>query len=638
MAKKLSTLLPFLTLGLILLASALFMGKAANGDSAIMDELAHIPAGYDYVRYLDYRLNPEHPPLVKALAATPLLFSDAFSFPTDQKSWTSDVNGQWDAGHEFLYESGNNADKIISLARIFPMILTLLMIILVFLWSRELLGTWWALLPAFLFGLSPAVLAHGHYVTTDIGAALGIFLGLYGFVSFLLKPSGKMIILAGLALGVAELMKFSSVLLIPFLFLLLVIFYAAETIRNFRSGNAPQNISFYTKRAWYYFRSYLLILLVAIALIYGTYLLFTINYPPERQISDTTTILASASPQFLVNIDLFLVKSPVLRPLGEYLLGVIMVLQRSAGGNTGYFLGAVTNTGWWYYFPVVFLLKEPLPSLILILLATLFALTGIVKNARESVSVKKTFSDYLGTRFPEFAMLLFIVLYVGYSMSSTLNIGFRHLFPILPLAYILAASGLKTWVREKKERKTALHSVPTFSRTPYPKKASTSYKIKTAFITILIIWYAGEAFGVSPYFLSYFNQIGGGTQYGFRYVTDSNYDWGQDLKRLAVWTKENHIQKIAINYFGGGDPHYYLGDTAENWHSSLGDPREKNIEWLAVSVNILSQAFGQKVPWLDTKPENNYEWLSKLKPTNEAYGQIPIPDARAGTSIFIYHL
>ncbi len=64
-------------------------------ESAIMDELAHIPAGYSYLNNLDYRLNPEHPPLVKMFAGLPLLFLD-LNFPTDDPAWSEKVNGQWD--------------------------------------------------------------------------------------------------------------------------------------------------------------------------------------------------------------------------------------------------------------------------------------------------------------------------------------------------------------------------------------------------------------------------------------------------------------------------------------------------------------------------------------------------------------
>src|SRR3989338_9046758 len=90
-------------------------------DSLTFDEVAHIPAGYSYLAKQDYRLNPEHPPLIKDLAAVPLLFL-RLNFPTDNPAWTKDINGQWTMGSLFLYESGNDAEKIIRFSR-FPIML-----------------------------------------------------------------------------------------------------------------------------------------------------------------------------------------------------------------------------------------------------------------------------------------------------------------------------------------------------------------------------------------------------------------------------------------------------------------------------------------------------------------------------------
>jgi len=175
------------TLALICIASFSLMLSASRTDSAIDDELAHIPAGYGYVHELDYRLNPEHPPLVKALAMLPVLFLNP-TFPTTSTAWTAELNGQWDMGTAFLYESGNDANAIIQTARIFPILITILTLILLYFLARKLMGNWWALLPAALFGLSPTVLAHGHYVTTDVGAAFGITLATYFFLTFMEAP------------------------------------------------------------------------------------------------------------------------------------------------------------------------------------------------------------------------------------------------------------------------------------------------------------------------------------------------------------------------------------------------------------------------------------------------------------------
>jgi len=83
---------------------------AARTDAPIMDELAHIPAGYGYVHNLDYRLNPEHPPLIKALAMLPVLFLNP-TFPINNAAWTTEANGQWDMGYQFLYIPRGNFDR-----------------------------------------------------------------------------------------------------------------------------------------------------------------------------------------------------------------------------------------------------------------------------------------------------------------------------------------------------------------------------------------------------------------------------------------------------------------------------------------------------------------------------------------------
>jgi len=82
-----------------------------------------------------------------------------------------------------------------------------------------------------------------------------------------------------------------------------------------------------------------------------------------------------------------------------------------------------------------------------------------------------------------------------------------------------------------------------------------------------------------------------------------------------------------------------LGENvAEDWWSARGNPRDIGIEWLAVSINTLQGALGEIIPTLERKPEDEYRWLQKLRPPPAGLGQVPTPDFRAGTSIFIYHL
>jgi hypothetical protein len=96
-------------------------------DSITDDEVAHIPAGFSYLDKHDYRLNPEHPPLVKDLAALPLLFLN-LTFPYTSENWdASSLDNQWSMGKDFLFSSGNNLEKILFWSRL-PMLLIMILL------------------------------------------------------------------------------------------------------------------------------------------------------------------------------------------------------------------------------------------------------------------------------------------------------------------------------------------------------------------------------------------------------------------------------------------------------------------------------------------------------------------------------
>ena len=614
--------LPILLLALLCAVSFSLMLWASFGDSAIMDELAHIPAGYGYIHNLDYRLNPEHPPLVKALAMLPVLFLNP-KFPTGDSSWTTDVNGQWAMGEKFLYESGNDPNLIVRVARIMPMLLTILLIILIYVWSAELLGTWWALVPAFLFGLSPTVLAHGHYVTTDVGAVFGVVLATWSFITFLFSPSRTHLIRAGIAFGIAELAKFSMVLLIPYFLILIVFFFASTVCRDWNGTEPALRFKRFSVRAWRYLRSVILIFAIGYVLIvYPVYFLFTINYPVEKQMSDTRFTLTSFAEgptppghfckpvRCLADLDIGMAKNPVTRPFAEYFLGVLMVTQRASGGNTSYFLGEVSNTGSRFYFPVVYLLKEPLPVLLFVLVAFLLGILALFKRVKGPAFAKASagrqgsrlrqgfggqakviryfFTDYLGVNFAEFSLLVFILFYWAYSMKSPLNIGVRHLLPTIPFIYILSAGVWKRWLTELSSLRGSpataddrgnltrsvipsgardliqnglLRSAPTpmhrcggslaMTRTMVPK-----LRARYTLLILLLIWGGVETAFAAPYFLSYFNELGGGVLGGYRFVTAA-------VGNVAQLQTGMHVEQLSgklggAAYRRGAESHRFL--------------------------------------------------------------------------------
>jgi len=287
--------------------------------------------------------------------------------------------------------------------------------------------------------------------------------------------------------------------------------------------------------------------------------------------------------------------TPIIRSIGLYFTGLLMATQRTAFGNTTYFLGQMANSSYRNYFPIVYLLKVPLAFHTLTLAALLL---WIFKKSKK---VQSTIKEKIESHFTEFSMLVFLLIYWLTSILGNLNLGIRHLLPVFPFTYILVSLCLVKFIKTIKK--------------PAYKKASIF------FLSFCLGWYATSSLINYPYYISYFNEIVG-TDNGYKYVVDSNYDWGQDLKRLVNWVEKNNIEKIKIDYFGGADVNYYLADKAVWFDSSSGVQKG----YLAVSTTYLQSGIGEPVPGFNYHA-GFYRWLEDYEPI-----------ARAGKSILIYYI
>ncbi len=587
-----------LIVGLIL--AFVFVVSVINAwrDSAIFDETAHIPAGYSYLTMHDMRLNPEHPPLLKDLAALPLIFMN-LKFDTTQKFWTTDVNGQWEAGHNLFWQTGNDPDQIIFWARIPFVILSLIFGLFIFKWGKELSGTLGGLLALTLYAFDPNILGHNHFVTTDLGIAGFMMLSFYYFLKFIKEPVWKNVAIGGLFLALVQLTKFSSILLLPIFGLVAIIYPLVKKIPA-KEKNA---FLFKLKMLGAYLGKSLVALAFSLIIVWLFYA-FNNYEMPKAKLAETINFYFS--PQDTANIKnvytnkilLSLNENALLRPLSEYFLGIAMVFKRVAGGNGAYFMGQVSSTAFPAYFPAVFAFKEPLVMLFFMLSALLIAFYSNLKNLFNRIA---PFKDYLRHNIEVLAMFSFILLYAYISITGNLNIGFRHLFPILPFAYILTAKVIMDFCKNRKQPATKI----------------TFLSIVFIFSSLLII----ETITTFPYYMSYFNQVAGGPKNGYRYATDSNADWGQDLKRLQTFLGEHpEIDKIRVDYFGGADIKYYIKDQYLSWSDSK---RPLEAGWYAVSTNFMQGSIYDTTK----KDQDSYRWTQKIKPLYQV-----------GTSIFIYYL
>lgn len=592
------------TATLLLLGMFLLMMLSSLGDSPTMDERAHIPSGYSYVAKFDFRLNPEHPPLVKALSGLFLLPLN-LNFPEHTKAWVEDINGQWDQGVAFMYEAGNDPDQILFWSRLPMMILTILTGAFFYWLTLRHFGKKTALVALLFFVFSPTFLAHGKLVTTDIGATLGFLIGIATFVYFLEAPTKRNILIAGVALGIALLLKYSTFLLIP----IYGAFFLAWVI-----ALPNLNLKARAKTAGILLFKIALIGLISVIVISLVYAVFVSRYPIERQLSDSRTILESFGIRELVSLQDAMIQNPLTRPFAHYLLGLMMVIQRAAGGNTAYFLGYVTNLGSRLYFPLTYLTKEPL---VLHLFSILALYVGWKRIAAKYPWSRERLLYWMHQNFFLFAAGFFVLFYWVYSMRSPLNIGVRHVLPTFPFIYLLVSRQITYW----------MNAVPfampgtlkeTFGYLREKFLAPIPRYIAAAF---LFLWLMLETLFVFPHFLSYYNDLAGGPAEGYKIAVDSNYDWGQDLKRLKTYVEEHRIQKIAVDHFGGGVPSYYLGERFEPWWSARGKPEG----YFAISASFRESSIHPTKDGFVIKPENSYLWLK---------GEEPID--RVGYSIWIY--
>ena len=352
MSKKIIKQAPIiiiLILGFMLIVSTL----NAKNDSLIFDEDAHIPAGFSYVTQHDMRLNPEHPPMLKDFAGL-MLLPMHLKFNLNKKFWASKVNGQWSAGHDLLWQEGNDADQVIFWARIPFILLSLLLGWFIFFWTRELAGTIAGLFALSLYAFDPNILGHNHFVTTDLGIAAFITFSFYYFLRFIKKPSWKNVFIGGFFLGLVQLAKFSFITLLPIYGLILLI-YPLTKITPLKNNNQWK---FRFKKLGEYFGKGLVALTFSLAIVWGVYFVNIYKMPQQKLASTIECYFpqnsSSASAVAVNKITHKLNGNLVGRPLAEYFLGIAMVFKRVDGGNGAYFMHQVSNHGFLSYFPTVF--------------------------------------------------------------------------------------------------------------------------------------------------------------------------------------------------------------------------------------------------------------------------------------------
>ncbi|HEU5179603.1 MAG TPA: hypothetical protein VFW45_02340, partial [Candidatus Polarisedimenticolia bacterium] len=114
------------------IAAALVLAFLAQGlgflraNSQTSDEAVHLSAGYSYLERADFRLNPEHPPLIKELCALSVLLSYGLPFQPNERLWQA--SEEWRIGRDFLYRAPVSWESILFAARLPNLFLGVLLV------------------------------------------------------------------------------------------------------------------------------------------------------------------------------------------------------------------------------------------------------------------------------------------------------------------------------------------------------------------------------------------------------------------------------------------------------------------------------------------------------------------------------
>jgi hypothetical protein len=255
-------------------------------------------------------------------------------------------------------------------------------------------------------------------------------------------------------------------------------------------------------------------------------------------------------------------------------------------GTWTYFMGEINKYGHWAYYPVCLATKTPIPCLILVLLGFAVAITGV---ARKTIPRDRLF------------ILLPGVIYFAFAMHSSIQMGFRLVLPAVGFFVLVAAFGIQ-------------YLLGTGWR-----------KVMLAALGAFLVFSTGRVF---PHDIAYFNELAGGPENGWRYVSDSNIDWGQSYPELAAYMKNQGIKKFKLFSYGFDKPHRYFPNGEAELQFSPWTPDR-------ISSQVLEPAPGIYAVPVSLLTGQYYEpkyrdYLRYFRERN--------PDGRAGYGIFIYYV
>ncbi len=543
----------FIVAGLLALLFAQ-AALSARLKSVTVDEFAHLPSGYIYWKTGDFFVYHRNPPLVKMWAALPLFRSGL------DKRFTTHGN-LWSAGYDFMFRNEAMYQTLFVRCRLMIALLSVGLGYLVFRWSRELFGPVGGLLSLAVYALSPNIINHSGIVSTDLGAAATYVLACYALYKLCEKWSVWRLTFVGLAFGIAMIVKFSGLILLPLAPMVLLLAAALK-----RRDPDADKLSWKKELV----RGVLALVVIAVSCViiinagYG----FKGTFKKWRSYEHEARPIGSVANSFL---------APLPAPFPEAFLRGLSVQRRASVEPQFQFLwGKVSYHGWWYYYVVAFLFKVPIATLALLV----FAVVAGVRRFDRRVFI-----------FVVAPALFFFALF---SLGTRVNMGIRYMRPVLSLMFVSFGAVVRA-------------DAPA----PMQKPALL------AFPGVLVLWLVVESAITFPHYLSYFNEFAGG--HGERFLLDSNCDCSQDHITLRRYLEAHGIERPHLATFGRVDAKVY-GVEYETLR-----PNEPVTGDVIISINLyngypyLTPDNGAEAIRV---PKDGYAWLHAHKPLRRIGGSL----------------
>ena len=392
----------------------------------------------------------------------------------------------------FFGNSFSNQWQVMSIGRITTIFVSWLLAVLCFIWIKSLYGKWVGLIGFGLYVFEPNIIAHSQLITTDIYAAATVTLSLFAFWKFLEKPDLKRAVLAGLALGLCQIAKYSGILLYPILILLIFLRYGGWVFVHIRQRGWRNLV-----RGIWIFIKYCIVFLITSIVVINVGFLFNRTAMPLGNYQFKSSFFQS-----LQKINPLIDKMPIPLPY-PYVEGLDFVMFRERTGDgygNIYLLGQLRQgVGFPGYFLVASLFKIPISILILFGVS----LWGWLRSFR--------WNEFL--KVDMFFVVPGLVYSIYFNFFFEAQIGIRFLLVIFPIMLIFITRFFKNW-------------------SGFSKRLRILSGLAGIYLVVSVLSYF-------PFYLSYFNELVLDRTQSYRILADSNIDWGQNKAELTEFLSQH---------------------------------------------------------------------------------------------------